>query len=78
MLTTEQTRENHATGTLDVEPNRLILHIPDTYELDVPLVFPPTSKTAKLYEQVHLDVNNTRAEWRVGEGKLIVRAQIGA
>jgi len=56
-----QTRIHHSQATLDLEPNRLILHVPDLYALNVPLE-----------GDVDVDVGKARAEWRVEEKKLVV------
>lgn len=72
-------------ATLDLEPRRLILHVPPVYALDLDLDTPDAqirdspwlSKPAAdqvltLKRQRDFDVDHARAEWRVGEGRLVV------
>jgi len=74
--------------TLDLEPRRFTLHIPDLYELDVDLELPDatpgkarsgvgpqgTEYIATLKQARRLDVDRARAEWRVKERSLVVVA----
>jgi len=81
----------HATissATLDLEPRRFTLLIPDLYALDVDLELPDgTSGRARsvvdrqgteyittLKQARHLEVDRARAEWRVKERSLVIVA----
>lgn len=54
-------------ATLDLEPRRIVLDVPGTYALDV-----DTGATMRGARE--LDIEGARAEWRVGEGVLVVYA----
>ncbi|KDQ11204.1 hypothetical protein BOTBODRAFT_461925 [Botryobasidium botryosum FD-172 SS1] len=58
------TRTLHSQSTLDIEPNRIILHIPGVYALDIPL-----DNSGGDHE---IDVNEARAQWIVEDKKLVV------
>ncbi|KZT03324.1 uncharacterized protein LAESUDRAFT_729351 [Laetiporus sulphureus 93-53] len=81
------TRSHVPAATLDLEPRRLMLDAPPLYALDLNLDLSDAqiSDAAKLSDasaaqaltlkrQRDLDVDNARAEWRVGEGRLVIYA----
>jgi hypothetical protein len=76
------THAHISNSTIDVEPRRVILHVPSLYDLDIKLdVAPDTERTAshgrlgesatELKRLRDLDVDGAKAEWRVAE-KVIV------
>jgi len=83
-----QTHAAISSATLDLEPRRFTLLIPDLYALDVDLelsegtpgkvrsgVDPRGTKyIATLKEARHLDVDRAQAEWRVKERSLVIVA----
>jgi len=73
-------------STLDVEPRRVLLHIPALYDLDLNLdaseselstVFGENGivdEALKLKRMRNLDVDNARAEWRVADKVIVLLA----
>ncbi|KAF8130378.1 hypothetical protein EV363DRAFT_1336099 [Boletus edulis] len=73
-------------STLDVEPRRILLHIPALYDLDLNLdasdaelvsVFGKNdtfNEALKLKRMRNLDVDNARAEWRVADRTIVLLA----
>lgn len=75
-------------ATLDLEPRRFTLLIPDLYALDVDLELPDeipekvrsgvdpqaTEYIATLKQARRLEVDQARAEWRVKEQSLVIVA----
>lgn len=81
-----QTRAHISNSTLDVEPRRVILHVPSLYDLDINLdVAPDTEPTTATYGRLgeaatelkrfrDLDVDGAKAEWRVAEKVIVLLA----
>ena len=83
-----KTRDRIPSAALDVEERRLLLNIPGLYSLDVDLTLPDSKlqsqlalagagpngvETALMLKRARsLDVDGAEAEWRIGEGKLVV------
>ncbi|KAF9219335.1 hypothetical protein BS17DRAFT_804440 [Gyrodon lividus] len=73
-------------STLDVEPRRLILHIPSLYDLDINLEVPDAElsaifgnsnsadKVLELKRMRNLDVDGAKAEWRVADKAIVILA----
>ncbi|KAH0834023.1 pre-RNA processing PIH1/Nop17-domain-containing protein [Lanmaoa asiatica] len=73
-------------STLDVEPKRILLHIPALYDLDINLDAPDsellsvfgnnetTNEALKLKRVRSLDVGNALAEWHVADSVIILLA----
>ncbi|KAG6374002.1 hypothetical protein JVT61DRAFT_4637 [Boletus reticuloceps] len=71
-------------STLDVEPRRILIHIPALYDLDLNLdasdaelvsVFgknDTSNEALKLKRMRNLDVDNARAEWRVADRTIVL------
>ena len=88
MLLPIKTRDRIPSAALDVEERRLLLNIPGLYSLDVDLTLPDSKlqsqlalvgagpngvETALMLKRARsLDVDGAEAEWRIGEGKLVV------
>ena len=88
MLLPIKTRDRIPSAALDVEERRLLLNIPGLYNLDVDLTLPDSKlqsqlalagagpngvETALMLKRARsLDVDGAEAEWRIGEGKLVV------
>ncbi|KAG1801014.1 pre-RNA processing PIH1/Nop17-domain-containing protein [Suillus plorans] len=82
------TRAQISNSTLDVEPRRVILHVPSLYDLDINLdVAPDTEPTTATYGRLgegatvtelkrfrDLDVDGAKAEWRVAEKVIVILA----
>jgi len=82
------THSSISSATLDLEPRRFTLLIPDLYALDVDVDLPDwtpgkamsgvdpqgTAYLATLRQARHLDVDQARAEWRVKERSLVIVA----
>ncbi|KAG1823046.1 pre-RNA processing PIH1/Nop17-domain-containing protein [Suillus variegatus] len=80
------TRAHISNSTLDVEPRRVILHVPSLYDLDINLdVAPDTEPTTATYGRLgeaatelkrfrDLDVDGAKAEWRVAEKVIVLLA----
>ncbi|KIY53710.1 hypothetical protein FISHEDRAFT_26859, partial [Fistulina hepatica ATCC 64428] len=71
------TRTLHSSTTLDIEPHRILLHVPEPHpSLDLDLSDPAAASAGAglpphyLERFLPLDVPNARAEWRVAEGKM--------
>lgn len=81
-----QTRAVIPESTLDIEPRRLLLHIPALYDLDLDLDAPDskllsvfgkdetTNEAVKLKRMRSLDVDNARAEWRIADRAIVLLA----
>ncbi len=83
-----QTHATISSATLDLEPRRFTLLIPDLYALDIDLELPDeplgkarsgvdpqgTEYIATLKQTGHLDVDQARAEWRIKERSLVIVA----
>jgi len=74
-------RDLIASSTLDLEPRRILLHVPSTYSLDVNLDLPDaqlqlqnSDSALTLKRMRDLDVDNAKAEWLVADGFLVVTA----
>lgn len=77
-----QTHDRIPDTTLDVEPRRLILHIPDQLDLDLNLTLPDSEIAAtiphesdrllELKRQRVFNVQGAVAEWRVAEKQLVI------
>jgi hypothetical protein len=75
-----------AESTLDVEPRRVLLHIPALYDLDLNLDSPDSelssvfgknntaNEALKLKRMRNLDVDNANAEWRVADRAIVLLA----
>ncbi|KAG1851884.1 hypothetical protein DFJ58DRAFT_716658 [Suillus subalutaceus] len=79
------THAHISNSTLDIEPRRVILHIPSLYDLDINLdVAPDTEPMAtnrrlgegatELKRLRDLDVDGAKAEWRVAEKVIVLLA----
>ncbi|KAF8335692.1 pre-RNA processing PIH1/Nop17-domain-containing protein [Cantharellus anzutake] len=69
------TWEHHSECTVDLEPNRLIFTCQSLYaHLDVPIL--TSFKAAATNTKVGLNVDEAKAQWIVGEGKLVITAPI--
>ncbi|KAG2035492.1 pre-RNA processing PIH1/Nop17-domain-containing protein [Suillus americanus] len=79
------TRTHISNSTLDIEPRRVVLHIPSLYDLDINLdVTPDTEPMAtnrrlgegatELKRLGDLDVDGAKAEWRVAEKVIVLLA----
>lgn len=81
-----QTHTVIANSTLDVEPRRVLLHIPALYDFDLNLdasdaelssVFGKSgtsNEALKLKRMRNLGVDNARAEWRVADRTIVLVA----
>ncbi|KAG2152807.1 pre-RNA processing PIH1/Nop17-domain-containing protein [Suillus clintonianus] len=71
-----QTHAHITTSTLDVEPRRVILHVPSLYDLDINFDLSPTYPLGPtdLKRFRDLDVDGAKAEWIVAEKVIVLLA----
>ncbi|CCM03227.1 uncharacterized protein FIBRA_05352 [Fibroporia radiculosa] len=85
VLVPKLTHSRVQSATLDIEPRRIIFHVPDLYALDLNLDMSDAEigQNAQLSEktvdqaltlkrQREFDVDRARAQWNVAEGQLII------